>query len=392
MDDSSHIHCIQYFPVIKLEDGGVIRFFLDICLLLSQQGVKVTILTQDDTDVPDEWVHDDSLPDVCTVEKSESLLGLLSKKSIKRVESLLSEEAILHLHVPWLVSNLQLSKLAKLHRVPYVITPHGSLDAWSMAQKKLKKLVYWKLFAKKMFDDSAFIHFTATGEREQAKQYLGSDRIKIIPCAFDVEAYDDLPDVSIALNKYDQISLSKPNILFLSRLHPKKGVDVLIEVTRILVSRSVELNVIIAGPSDETERDYSEQLYTSVQEHGLNNCVHFIGMVKGVEKTSLYRASDVFVLPTQQENFGLVLVESMICETSVITTYNVDIWKEIKEGGAIIVNNSAVEIADKLEVLLRDKVALEDISKKSRQWVKSYLSPKKIGSQYIAMYKNALNT
>lgn len=390
MRASSNIHCIQYFPVIKLEDGGVTRFFLDICLLLSHQGVKVTLLTQDAADVPKEWHDDEALPNVCVISKSKSPLGLLSKEAIIDIKKLFDSNTVIHFHVPWLVSNLQISRVAEKYNVPYVITPHGSLDGWSMSQKKFKKSLYWILFAKRMFENAGFVHFTASGEHEQAKKYLNTENVKIIPCVFDTTAYEVLPDKSLAINKFKEISQTKPNILFLSRLHPKKGADILIEASKILIDRNISVNVLIAGPDDNSVKGYSEQLVSSVNSDKLKDNIHFIGMVKGDEKLSLYRNADIFVLPTHQENFGLVLVESMACETPVLTSYGVDIWKEIEQGGAIIVENKAHEVADRIVSLLNDKEKLKNQSIKSREWVLDYLDPEKIANQYISMYSQAL--
>lgn len=384
------LHCIQYLPSVRLEEGGVVRFVLDICTVLSENGVNVTLLTQDASDVPSDWFEENNKPNVCLLNRSSLPGGLLTGNSLSRVCDLFDENTVVHLHVPWLASNLQVSRIASKYNIPYVITPHGSLDIWSMNQKKFRKLLYWRLLAKKMFKNSAFIHYTAEGEKDQVENLIIKNDVKIIPCAFDTSAYIDLPDRNIALEKFPDISKDKPNILFLSRLHPKKGAEILIEAVKLLLDKGICLNLLLAGPFDDTVSGYKELLLSSVSDVHSEESIHFIGMVSGDEKLSLYRNADIFVLPTHQENFGLVLVESMACEVPVITSYGVDIWKEINKGGAIIVNNTPQEVADKLEFLLEDQDRLKELGIESRDWVFKELAPGNIADSYKVMYQESI--
>lgn len=384
------LHCIQYLPSVRLEEGGVVRFVLDICTVLSENGVNVTLLTQDATDVPSEWFKDNDKPNVCLLNNSALPGGILSSTSLAVVRDLFAIGSVVHLHVPWLASNMQVSKMAFKYNIPYIITPHGSLDVWSMNQKRYKKLIYWHILAKKMFENAAFVHYTAEGEKDQAEHYVHSNNAKIIPCAFDTSSYMDLPDKIIALERFPEISEDKPNVLFLSRLHPKKGAEILIEAVKLLLDKGVKLNLLLAGPFDDTVSGYKERLLSSISGNHYNQSIHFIGMVSGDEKLSLYRNADIFVLPTHQENFGLVLIESMACELPVMTSYGVDIWREIQKGGAVIVNNTPLEIADKIEYLLDDITCLDELGKKSRSWVFKELAPHKVANDYRLMYQESL--
>lgn len=383
------LHCIQYLPHIRLEDGGVIRYVLDLCMLLHRQGVRVTLVTQDGRDVPAAWFSEGDCPSVIVLKGKQLPAGILSEKALNSIKDLFGENTVINIHVPWLISNVQIANLATKHNIPYVVTPHGSLDVWSMKQKTLKKLLFWYLFAKKMFKRAKFIHYTATSEKEQAEKYIRKDGVKIIPCAFDATDYRILPDKAIAKNRYKEISSIHPNILFLSRLHPKKGADILINAIKILSKKGVRVNVLIAGPDDYSVKGYRDLLSATVNEANLQDYIHFIGMVKGNEKLSLYRNADIFVLPTHQENFGLVLIEALACNTPVLTSYEVDIWKDIQHGGAVIVNNNPDELAEKIELLLSDKNNLRSLGVKGRDWVLTELDADKVSHQYLSMYKSA---
>src|SRR5262249_19712285 len=126
-----------------------------------------------------------------------------------------------------------------------------------------------------------------------------------------------------------------PTIAFLGRLHPKKGIERLLEAMARLSGAGREVQLLIAGTGDaEYQRDLEEMA------RGLAGRVHFLGHIVGAAKTRFLRAADMLVLPSYQENFGLVLVEALACGTPVITTKAVDIWPELEaSGSAILMDN-----------------------------------------------------
>ena len=120
----------------------------------------------------------------------------------------------------------------------------------------------------------------------------------------------------------------------------------------------------------------------------LDDAVKFLGLVRGVEKTSLYEAADLLVIPTSQENFGLVFPEAMACRTPVVTTKGVDIWQEIESAGATIVEPTPAAVASAIDNLLSDPVNLRDIGDRGRRWVFDTLGPDQLLAQYESLYAN----
>lgn len=385
------VHCIHYINRLRLENGGVVRFVLDICQVLSSQGIKVTLITQDAKDIPEDWLTDANKPDVVELKQKKLPGGFLTPTNMRRVAGLFSEHknTVINFHIPWVLSNFQLARLANQHKVPYIVTPHGSLDTWSMDQKNLKKEIFWFLFGKKHYRDARCIHYTAESEKEQGQQYIIKESAFVIPCLFDSTEFANLPDSSLAESKFSDIDNERPNILFLSRIHPKKGTDILVRATRLLKDRGVECNVLLAGPDDVKAKGYRAELEQLINELDLVESVHLIGMVKGREKLSLYNRAELFVLPTHQENFGFVLVEAMACGTPVVTSFGVDIWREIERGGATITENIPELVAEKIAALLADKEALNALGEKSREWVFKEFDAAKLAADYSAMYTQA---
>jgi len=384
------VHCIHYIPRVCLENGGVVRFVLDICQVLSDQGIKVTLLTQNAVDVPEHWFSDAHQPDVVEIKPSGIPGGFFSPSGLEEVAKLFDSNTVINFHIPWILSNFQLARLANKHQVPYIVTPHGSLDVSSMEQKALKKNIFWFLYGKKHYQDAVCIHYTAASERDQAEKYVVNKRAKIIPCLFDTNEFKELPPEQLAREKFPVISDDKPNILFLSRVHPKKGTDILVEATKLLADKGIEVNVLLAGPDDTKAKGYRDKLKQLISKYNLVDSVHLLGMVKGQEKLSLYKSADMFVLPTHQENFGFVLVEAMACGSPVITSYGVDIWQEIQQGGAVISKNDPVAVANEIETLLGDKENLKALGSQSREWVFSEFDAAKLAEEYGSMYSDAV--
>jgi glycosyltransferase involved in cell wall biosynthesis len=176
-----------------------------------------------------------------------------------------------------------------------------------------------------------------------------------------------------------------PKVLFLSRLHPKKGIEVLFDAAALLRDGGKQVRVLVAGSGDAA---YEAGLREFVRRRGLEATVKFLGLVTGVAKTSLFEAADVFVLPTSQENFGLVLPESMACRTPVITTRGVDIWQEVQSAGGVIVDATPAAVAAAIEQVLADPRRRE-IGERGRRWVFDTLGPDQLFARYESLYRDA---
>ena len=141
------------------------------------------------------------------------------------------------------------------------------------------------------------------------------------------------------LNKCPEIA-DKSYILFLSRVHEKKGADLLIKAYSS-IRNSSSPKLIIAGPGMET--DYGKTLIQLVKENHLEDSVHFAGMLSGDAKWGAFYGCDSFALPSHQENFGISVAEALACAKPVLISNQVNIWREIKKGGGGLVSTDTLE-------------------------------------------------
>ncbi len=382
------LRCVHYLAGIRLDRGGLSQSVLDMCGLLASRGHHITLATCDPADVPNRWGSGAAnVPHLHVVKPTRGPQGMLGSQSVSRIVDLVQTADLIHLHTPWELGNLQIARVCRRRHSPYLVTIHGMLDDWSMSQRSLKKRMFLSLMGRKFLEGAAAVHFTANSEFDQASKWFRDLKWAVAPCMFDLDLFKNLPGPAPARAAFDAISSSEPNILFLSRVHPKKGLELLLEAAAVLHQKGIHCRVLVAGPP---EAGYQSVLNRLVKRLDLVGHVFFLGMVRDVEKLSLYQAADVFVLPTSQENFGLVLLESLACGTPVITTRGVDIWDQLESGGAVIVDRTALAIAEALERLLTTRKLIDDLGRRGREWVFDYQRPDRVASQYEQMYRKAI--
>jgi len=380
------LRIVHYFPRLRTEGGGPIRAVLDLCAAMARRGHRVTLLTLDDAEAPAAWksVAPDANPRVRVLPASRRPAGMLSRPAVDAAARVLRDADLLHVHGAWLIDNIQLSRLARRLHKPYFISVRGMLDDWSMAQRKPKKLIFLALLGRRWLEGAAAVHLTAQGELDQAKKWFPRGRGVVIPNLLDLSPFENLPGPQRARSRFPILGAGRPVLLFLSRVHYKKGVEHLLRAARLLGDRGTPVSVLIAGAG---EQEYVQTLERLPADLGLKDQVSFVGHITGEDKISLYQAADLFVLPTSQENFGFVLIEALACGTPVITTRGVDIWPELEAGGgAVTAELQADALADVIQTLLGDTARRRDMGRIGRQWVLTEFNEQSLAERFEAMY------
>jgi len=372
---------VHYLPRVSIAEGGVTRAVLDMTAALAGIGEDVALLTSSDEDVPAEWASSERAPRVDLLPTPSVRGEVFSKEQLQAIAPRLREADVVHLHAPWTLSNRQLAKLCVAVKTPYVFSIHGMLDDWSMSQRTLKKRLYLALGGRAMLERAAAVHCTAAFEQEQAKKWYPRGNGVTIPLVFDVEPFAGDIDTSAAPGPTGN---ERPRLLFLSRVHEKKGLDRLLKAAAILADNGQETDVLIAGTGEPA---YEREMRELADRLGLKDRAHFLGLVTGEAKTALYASADLFVLPTSQENFGFVCPEALACGTPVVTTKGVDIWPELQDsGGAEIAENTPEGVATVVGELLRHPDRLAEMGGRGREWVHSRFSGDRVAREYQALY------
>jgi len=213
--------------------------------------------------------------------------------------------------------------------VPYYVFPHGMLDPWfkeTFPLKHLKKWLYWPWAEYRVLRDAAAVIFTAEEERFRARKsfWLYRCREKVSPLGVEAPLISSNAK-SEFLSRYPQLQNSR-NFLFLGRLHPKKGCDILLEAFARFRSND-SISLILAGPD---QVGWESDLRRQVTRLNLTNRVVFTGMLEGSMKQGAFASAEAFVLPSHQENFGISVVEALAVSVPVLISNRVNIWREIE--------------------------------------------------------------
>lgn len=222
--------------------------------------------------------------------------------------------------------------------IPYFVFTHGMLDPWfrhTYPLKHIKKWLYWPWADYRVLRDADAVLFTCEEERVLARQSFWLYQCKEIVVGYGTAAPIGDPDSQRETFLQENPSLrGKRLFLFLGRIHKKKGCDILIEAFSHIASRDPSLHLVIAGP-DQT--GWQRELVEQSNLLGIGGRISWLGMISGDMKWGAYHAAEVFVLPSHQENFGIVVAEALACGVPVLISNKVNIWREIAADGAGIV-------------------------------------------------------
>lgn len=290
---------------------------------------------------------------------------------------------VFHTNCCWLPLSALTSMWAKAKGYKVVYTPHGMLEPWIMKRHYwTKKFPAIHLFQKKGFAVADLIHTTAETEKESLCNLGWNKNMWVIPNCVDIEAIDD------KLRRLPHDGVDNKTILFLSRIHVKKGISFLIEAVAKLKVELAGWKVKIAG---EGETAYVEELKSLSACLGVDDVVEFVGGVYGDEKWSLYKEANLFVLPTHSENFGIVVAEALACKVPVITTKGTP-WKELEDEGCgwwTEVGTDATVSALK-SFLEKTQEELDCMGVKGRELIEQKYSCGIVAKKFVDMYSKLL--
>lgn len=240
--------------------------------------------------------------------------------------------------------------------VPYFVYTHGMMDPWfrkTYPWKHLQKQASWLAFEGRLMQGASAVLFTTEEEKKLADGQFWGYHYNPVVAGYGTAAPPAATPSQIAAFREQMPSLGqRPYLLFLSRIHRKKGCDLLVEAFARCAADFPDVDLVIAGP----DRDGLVPKYRARAEAlGIAGRIHWPGMVTGDSKWGGLRGALAFILPSHQENFGIAVAEALACGVPVMTTDKVNIWREVEAGGAGLI---ATDTVDGIEGLLRRMLAL----------------------------------
>lgn len=307
-----------------------------------------------------------------------------SNKSKREFLDLLDEikPDVFHTNCCWLPQSARTAMWAKQAGYKVIYTPHGMLEPWIMKRHYwTKKVPAMMLFQRRGLKVADVIHATAESEKANLLALGWNKHFTVIPNCVRIDEIE-----------MKQSWERKRNILFISRVHVKKGINFLIEAISNLNDNPNDnlsgYTITIAGPGEES---FVNELKQMAARLGVADMFRFIGPVFGEEKWKLYQEADVFVLPTHSENFGIVVAEALASGTPVITTTGTP-WEELNThrcGWWIPVGTEPL-VGALREFLACSEEELREMGIRGRNLIEEKYSSESIANQFIEMYTRLL--
>lgn len=359
---------IHYIPSIDRMAGGISTYMQVLAKPLGTMA-EVHIMTHaSENPLPMEncKVHD--------IPRYRPFSGVWKKTVVDLLDSVRPD--IVHVNCCWTPDCAMIQRLAQKRGYKVVLTPHGMLEPWIIKRHYWTRKVpaLW-LYQKAAVQRANCVQATAESERDNLLKLGYNSNIKVVRLGIDAESIE----MKRSWKKSRQI-------LFLSRVHVKKGINFLVEAADVLRNELQGYKILVAG---EGNADYVEAMNRMICDRGLQDIVKLIGGVYGDEKWRLFQTSDFFVLPTHSENFGLAIAESLASGTPVITTVGTP-WNDLNDtnsGAWIEIGTQPLTDTLRKFLALSDE-ELETMGRNGRKLIETKYSAHVMAEQMMEVYKS----
>lgn len=297
------------------------------------------------------------------------------------MEEIAQADAV-HIHALWEEVQYQAICISRLQRKPYIVRPCGLLDPWSMAQNRIKKRLYLELRLRRHLNAASALHFTTPLEEERARPLRLHAPTVIEPNGVDLKLFRNCLTPGSFRERLD-IPNDAPLVLFLGRLHPKKGLDLLIPA----FAKAAPANAVLAI-AGEGDPSYEDSLRREVVSCGLKNRAKFVGFLDGHERIAAFFDATLFVLPSYSENFAIAVIESLAAGTPVIVSDQVNIHPDIEAAKVGGVTPAKLEdLSNEIHTWLNDTAKREQAIIRAHEFVASY-DMSEIAARWLHHYRD----
>ncbi len=377
------MHILHVIPGLSNASGPT-HVVVNLCERMADHGHSVSIYYLEN------WQSDTILPVHPNLSVEAFPFGPIRKWGFSSalrntLKQRMAEFDIVHIHALWLYPQVVAARTAWEKGVPYLVRPIGSLEPWALSsQGRLRKKLYMSLIERRHLDKAAAIHATSQQEAANISKLGIRTKIVMVPNGINFDEYHNLPSCEVFRNRFN-ISSDEKIILYIGRLHPIKGIDILIDAFSQVHNHMSDVVLAIVGPF---ETGYKTTITNQILHRGISKSVVFTGELQGRDKLSAYAAADVFVLPSHSENFGIVVAEAMAAGLPVVVSRNAP-WADIETCDAgFWVNLDADEIADAILTVLGDPNLASKMGQNGRTLIKEKYTWDEIAKRMLRVYEN----
>lgn len=284
--------------------------------------------------------------------------------------------SLIHNHSLWMMPNVYPGWVAKKYKVPYIVSPRGTLSKWALTNGSKIKKIFWPLVQRPSMEALTCWHATAESEYRDIRRIGFRQPVAVIPNGIDIP---ELPEKDRSQNH---------TLLFLGRIHPKKGLDMLLPAWKKIQDRFPSWRLLIIGPDNG---GYLGEIQRFANDLRLQR-VKFSGPLYGKDKWTAYRNADLFVLPSYSENFGMAVAEALASGVPAIVSKGAP-WEglDARNAGRWIDINIDALVGCLSELMSYTSETLNKMGQRGRMWMQQEYSWDKIGQKMAETYQYLLN-
>lgn len=386
---------LQIVPSLSLIYGGPSQMAIGLSTALAAKGVQVTILTTDANG--DTGQAPLQVPLECPVEQNGYEVYYFRCSPFRRYKFSLNllrwlakhrqDYDLAHIHALFSPISSAAATVARTHNLPYILRPLGTLDPADLQKKRQLKKLYAALLERPNLASAAAVHFTSDQEAKISDRFGVTTQDLVIPLGVTLPPVPETTSVRSRWGIPDDRLL----LLFMSRIDPKKGLDLLIPALETLAAENQNFHFVLAGANPQ-DPAYENKIRNQIQASPLSDRTTLTGFVSGSEKTALLQEADLFVLPSYYENFGIAVAEAMAAGTPVVISDQVHIWKDVQQAQAGWVTACNLEaLQATLRTAFIDRAEQQQRGRYAKEYARKYYSWDAISEQMIQAYTQILD-
>jgi glycosyltransferase involved in cell wall biosynthesis len=381
---------LQIVPSISLVYGGPSQMVLGLSAALAQLGQEVTIITTDSNGDTGQTPLD--VPLGVSVSQNGYQIYYFRCSPFRRYKFSLDlftwlanrakDYDIAHIHALFSPVSSISASIARYRQLPYILRPLGTLDPADLQKKRQLKQIYANFLEKPNLAAAAAVHFTSQQECQIAERFKIKTKDIVIPLGVDFFDSQALP-----VNGFD-LPQNKPIILYMSRLDPKKGLDLLLPSLERLLAKGLDFHFVLAGGNPQ-DREYENRIKNQIERSILGKNTTITGFVTGEIKNNLLARADLFVLPSYYENFGIAVAEAMAAGIPVVISDRVDLHPAVAAAAAGWVTACQLEdLTNTLATAITNPEIRQQRGKNARDLVLNQYSWSAIAEQMLTVYQD----
>lgn len=388
------MHILQIVPSISLIYGGPSQMVLGLAPALAKEGVKVTVITTDSNGDNGQKPLDVTLNVPIQKDGYEIIYFRcapfrrykFSLDLCKWLNRYAQEFDLAHIHALFSPVSSAAAAICRQRQLPYILRPLGTLDPADLRKKKFLKQIYAAILERANIADAAALHFTSVQEAKISERFGVLTRDLVIPLG----VFPPKKDEESLVRQQFGIAANVPLVLFMSRIDPKKGLDLLIPALEKLLAEGLNFHFVLAGTNPQ-DPAYEKKIKSQIDNSTLRSHTSITGFVTGELKSNLLQAADLFVLPSYYENFGIAVAEAMVAGTPVVISDQVHICQQVHESqSGWVTTTDVLALTESLRTALQNPGECQRRGLNAKEYALHNYSWNAIARQTIQAYKEIL--